>query len=139
MEEAVNPLDDLFRQVGVGAGGERHPGAYYSPEGDCVFVYNEDVAYDRDRIDELLTVYRALDDRRIVGLQIKGVRKLPVHQFMEVRVRSGGRSKTEAVQLLLLTLRQRPEIGKRELKAYQDAIFKVGPDRIVEGLELART
>jgi hypothetical protein len=49
----------------------------YFKEGDFVSYFLEDCPYLAERVDELLTVYRAMDDKgRLVGCKIKGVRKL---------------------------------------------------------------
>lgn len=72
-------LDDLFAMAEseAGASGEREAGGYYNPEGDCIQFYNVDVPYRRDRVDELLTLYKALDDGRVIGFQLKGISQLP--------------------------------------------------------------
>jgi hypothetical protein len=51
------------------------PGWYHSKDGDCIFAYWEDVPSYADRINGPITVYRAVDDNRIVGCQLKGVEK----------------------------------------------------------------
>jgi hypothetical protein len=51
----------------------------YSPEGDSLTFIFEDTQFYRQRIDNFLTVYRAMDSReggkvgRLVGCQLKGV------------------------------------------------------------------
>src|SRR5260370_39393650 len=45
----------------------------YSPEGDSLTFIFEDTEYYRERIDDFLTVYRAIEARdRLVGCQLKG-------------------------------------------------------------------
>jgi hypothetical protein len=52
------------------------PRPYYSPDGDfLVFYLREDEAF-AERVDDLLTVYRSLETRELVGCKIKGVRRL---------------------------------------------------------------
>ena len=46
---------------------------HYSPDGDCVTLYVKDVEAYGKRLDELLTVYKSIDDDELVGCQIKGV------------------------------------------------------------------
>ncbi len=49
------------------------PRPTYSPEGDSLTFIFEDVEYRRERIDDFLTVYRAVADGHLVGCQLKGV------------------------------------------------------------------
>ncbi len=57
---------------------ERQPSKpWYNSHGDCIVCQlDEDVAVVADRVDELLTIYRAADTRKAVGFQIKGVRAI---------------------------------------------------------------
>src|ERR1700720_4609324 len=50
------------------------PSPLYTPEGDSLMFYMKDEESYRERIDELLTVYRAVETNEIIGCQIKGVR-----------------------------------------------------------------
>ena len=61
-----------------------NPG-YYSEAGDCIFYHLEDVGYYAERIDDIVTLYKSDDDKRIVGFQIKGIKAL-----MEGRVERRG-------------------------------------------------
>lgn len=49
------------------------PGAWYSEAGDCIFVHWEDVPYYAEWINHDLTLYRTMDDKRIVGCAITGI------------------------------------------------------------------
>ncbi|MEM1107271.1 MAG: hypothetical protein AAGH99_01105 [Planctomycetota bacterium] len=53
-----------------------HSRPRYSQSGDCIFYYLEDAESYAERVDEVLTVYRAFDDDRTVGFQIKGISAL---------------------------------------------------------------
>ena len=55
------------------AGGE--PVWFYSKDGDCIFAYWENVPTYGDRLNGSLTIYRAVDDNRVIGCQVKGVEK----------------------------------------------------------------
>ena len=46
---------------------------WYNPYGDCVVYKMANEAAVADRIDELLTIYRSVEDDRAIGFQIKGV------------------------------------------------------------------
>src|SRR5438874_11114622 len=48
----------------------------YFADGDFASLFLEDVPYFAERVDELLTLYRAMDDHRFVGCKIKGVRRI---------------------------------------------------------------
>src|SRR5947208_6737345 len=50
------------------------PSPFYTPEGDSLMFYFKDEESYRERIDELLTVYRSIQTNLIIGCQIKGVR-----------------------------------------------------------------
>jgi hypothetical protein len=50
------------------------PTPLYTPEGDSLMFYIKDEESYRERIDELLTVYRSIETNEIIGCQIKGVR-----------------------------------------------------------------
>lgn len=53
------------------------PRPWYNAAGDCVICQlDTDTEIVADRIDELLTIYRALDTRKAIGFQIKGVQAL---------------------------------------------------------------
>lgn len=47
-----------------------------SRAGDCVFMYFAEDESSADRVDDFLTVYRALDNRRVVGFKLKNLRLL---------------------------------------------------------------
>lgn len=49
------------------------PGAYYNRDGDCIEFMAKEEAFYAERIDDLVTVYRSMNDQRIVGALIKGV------------------------------------------------------------------
>ncbi|MFH1108407.1 MAG: hypothetical protein V1790_04305 [Planctomycetota bacterium] len=48
----------------------------YSAAGDCVEYFFEDTDHFAERIDCWLTVYRAFDDRRVIGFKLKNVKAL---------------------------------------------------------------
>lgn len=60
------------------AGEKREPPRpWYNAAGDCLICQlDADTEIIADRIDELLTIYRALDTKKAIGFQIKGVRAL---------------------------------------------------------------
>lgn len=101
-----------------------------SIEGDCVFIHLEDVPHYAERVDDLLTAYCALDDNRLVGLQIKGISTFPRNAGFEVQF--GTREDTpgnriELVQLLLLTFTRQQKITGalprgRNFDRYYDAL-----------------
>ena len=48
-------------------------GFWYNPYGDCLEFYSENVAVYADRIDDVITIYRAADNAAPVGCQITSV------------------------------------------------------------------
>jgi hypothetical protein len=68
--------DDLmeFLETKEPLGFESRP--TYSPDGDFLtFYFRADEAY-AERVDELLTVFRAIDSHELVGCKVKGVRRI---------------------------------------------------------------
>jgi len=94
-------VEELMNRIAEDGTSKPTQGSYYSRDGDCVFCHVEDVPYVAERVDELLTVYLAEDDRRLVGAQIKGVSKLPKHDVMGVELRQD--DEVGILDLLLLT------------------------------------
>lgn len=140
MGSKLTDISKILDQAKDDAAGKSEKGGFYSPEGDCVFFYNEDVPYTRERVDDLLTVYRADDDRRIVGLQIKAVKKLPKHDRMKVTVarKVDGSKTVDLVYLLLQTFKKAtPMPDSSSGGTYAEAIntFSGAPIE-VDGLEL---
>ena len=125
-EEVTDLARSLREMAGSGPSGTS-PGGWYSREGDCVFFYNEDVPHHRDRVDDLLTVYRADEDKRIIGVQVKGIRKLPKHDLLGIMVEQG---EVEVVTLLLTTFKRpaKTAAGDAEARArqYAEAIGALG-------------
>jgi len=51
------------------------PRPCYSVEGDSLTFYFEDVSSYRERVDDFLTIYKAVGSDKLVGCQIKGLPK----------------------------------------------------------------
>lgn len=49
---------------------------FYSSEGDCLFWFFRDQEHYAERVDDLVTAYRAFEGGGIVGLQVKGVKRI---------------------------------------------------------------
>jgi hypothetical protein len=105
-------IDELMSQIAQDDAAPTEPGCFYSKDGDCVFCHIEDVPYYADRVDELLTVYLAEEDGRLVGAQIKGVSKLPTHDALGLELRREGN--VQVVELLLLTFRSQPQLASED-------------------------
>jgi hypothetical protein len=52
---------------------EFKPRPFYSNEGDSLTFFFKDAPYYRERVDDFVTAYRAIDGRGLVGCQIKGL------------------------------------------------------------------
>jgi hypothetical protein len=121
--ESMN-IDELMSQIVRDQSAPPRPGCFYSRDGDCVFCHVEDVPYHADRVDELLTVYLAEDDGRLVGAQIKCVSELPRHDALGVNLRREG--DVQVVELLLLTFRrQEPQAASESVVCRKARYFDV--------------
>ena len=52
------------------------PFAFYNPDGDCVEFFAKNEKYYGERVDDYVTVYKAVDTDEIIGSVIKNVRSL---------------------------------------------------------------
>ncbi|RMG10556.1 MAG: hypothetical protein D6731_17260 [Planctomycetota bacterium] len=105
-------VDELMSQIAQDDAAPTEPGCFYSKDGDCIFCHIEDVPYYADRVDELLTVYLAEEDGRLVGAQSKGVSKLPTHDALGLELRREGN--VQVVELLLLTFQSQPKAASED-------------------------
>jgi hypothetical protein len=60
-------LEEVMAEIEAKWDGTTGPGHFYSEAGQCRFWYIENVPYYSQRISDTITVYRALDDKRIIG------------------------------------------------------------------------
>ena len=103
----------------------------YSRAGDCLFYYFEDAESYGDRIDGLLTVYKAFEDHRIVGCQIKGVTDI-LEKFGQFGVEVHTKDKRLAFFFLVSNLvgaeSEIPDPQRRDLYLY--LLSKVGKEQV---------
>ena len=52
------------------------PRPFYSPDGDFLTFYFRDEDHYAERVDELLTVYRSMENHELIGCKIKGVSRI---------------------------------------------------------------
>lgn len=79
MERGRHFLDDVvdeLRETEFYKSLPDEPEPWYNEAGDCLEYAATHDEYIGDRVNQYLTVYRALDDRRAVGFKIKGIRGL---------------------------------------------------------------
>lgn len=69
-------LDDLMASIIKAGPKESRPGAWHSPDGDCIFCFVEDVDDYGEYVNKWLTVYRAEEDDRVTGVQINYISRL---------------------------------------------------------------
>ena len=104
---------------------------WYNPHGDCVVYQTADEAVVRDRIDELLTIYRSGEDNRPIGFQIKGVhaiiRKFGLDGLAVESEVNGDRIRSVSLTLLLLAAYEAGprSVGRRQ--AYAGAMSPISP------------
>jgi hypothetical protein len=77
VEQRIGPVD--FRP--------RVP--HYSRAGDFVSIFREDTPYIAERVDEVLTIYLAQDNGRLIGCKIKGVSILARNVLALMHIDSG--------------------------------------------------
>jgi len=138
MGAELDMLDEILKNMAKEVTPTKYPSGYYSSEGDCVFVYNEAGEYIRQRVDGLLTVFRAPPDGRIIGLQIKGVRAEQVLGVSVTPVAASGRRRIDAVDLLLRSFSRELPGGEREderRSAYADALRVFAPSSVAVDLK----
>ncbi|MEQ9409511.1 MAG: hypothetical protein RIK87_17380 [Fuerstiella sp.] len=75
-----------------------NPSVVYIDRGDYLAIHFADKDYFAERVDEVLTVYRAFDDGQLVGCKLKGVSLLARNVSSMIAIEEGGLS----VNLLLL-------------------------------------
>jgi len=118
-------LADLVRDEGEA---EFRPEPWYNPYGDCVVFLAANEATYADRVDEVLTLYRAQNDDRAVGFQIKGVQAI-IDQFglrgVQIGAEGEGREVVSVRMLLLVALRQaREPLTHHRLQVYDDILVQ---------------
>lgn len=107
------------------------PRPRYSSAGDCLFFYFRDDESWADRVDEILTVYRAFESRQVVGFKLKNVALLKKHlgTFLV-------EFETKEVSIYLLFTRMLqwkleevtgPDTTAALMSKYAEAIEAVGP------------
>ncbi len=52
------------------------PKPFYSPEGDSIHFYFENVDHYAERVDCWLTIYRSFEDQHLVGFKLKNIKSL---------------------------------------------------------------
>lgn len=116
----MRDLESYLNKMAAKGPKKSSPGAFCSPDGDCVFFWSKDRPHTRERVDGLLTLFRADDDQEIIGVQIKGISRLPEHDVLAVVVRQS--KKVSMVTLLAFALiagepENRPRVQQRYLEA----------------------
>lgn len=109
------PLELLTERINAGWDGRTKKGAIVCPDGECVFFYSEPGQYTRERVDDVLTVYRA-PEGRLIGLQIK-TSMLPRHHALVVEwtTKDGPeKDRRDLVKLLLFVFKHTTETADQE-------------------------
>jgi len=141
LEKATAAIEASSLKRGPKAGG------FYCPEGECYFVYLDDVLSYATRVDRFFTVYKAIEDDRLVGFQVKCTDIQPPHQLS---YRLGRMSHTDprvpiqAVELVVHALKRSADLqggrfpSERDLSSYLSAVSMLGknPVPVVDEREL---
>jgi len=93
----------------------------YSEEGDCLTFYFKNVPSYADRVDELLTVYLALNTGELVGCQVKSIGRI-MTRLRSLRIRL--KDKDVELRLLFLACRALAE-EPGPLKTYERLLEEV--------------
>jgi len=103
------------------------PTPHYDPDSDSLSIFISDDESFRERIDELLTVYRSFRTKEVVGCHVKHVRKIldTVHTFQ-----LGIESRTIKIGLLLMGL---PLTKTADHVVHKDATYREIIRPIAEG------
>lgn len=105
---------------------------WYNPHGDCIIYQTADEAVVRDRIDELLTIYRSAVDDRPIGFQIKDVltiiKKFGFHGLVVQSEANGDRIKSVRLSALLLAAYETGPMNLRRRQAYAEAMCPPGAE-----------
>lgn len=75
-EIMIETFDNLISSLKATAQQPFKPYAIYNPDGDMIECQIKEGAYDATRIDGLLTVYHDIATNELIGMEIKGVRKI---------------------------------------------------------------
>lgn len=125
MAENLRPLSEFFEECSGAPSFRSEP--WYNEAGDCLVYHLEDCQFYEDRVDDILTVFRRMDDDRFTGMQIKGVSAL-LKRFGDFHIQI----ESNQVQLsafffisLLLGENEQYELPRRR-KMYGDLLTRVG-------------
>ena len=118
-------LDDLLREIDAQHKGPCRPGAWHSTTSDDAYFWFEGVPYYAQCVDPQLTLYRADDDGRIVGVEASRISQRPDCRELLLEIeRHGARA---CVRLLARMLREAarssPDDARERWKAYEDAML----------------
>lgn len=112
---------------------------WYNPYGDCIQFLGANEAVYADRVDEIVTLYRAQRDNRAVGFQIKGVRAI-IERFglrgVQIGASARGRELVAVSLLLLAALKEAPQpLTQYRLQAYHELITQIANKEVGVPLE----
>lgn len=105
---------------------------YYSKAGDCLIFYFEEAESYAERVDGLVTVYRAIEDDRLVGCQIKEVTP-QLKRFGSCKLQIEDRGIKLSILLLVsnLVADDKDYEPPRRRKVYEDLMSKAGDQAVL--------
>lgn len=105
----------------------------FSKDADSLFFYTEDVAFFACRVDDLITVFRAVSDRRIIGIQVKGMSALAHLGGFEVRLKNLDTDPVEyVIELLLASVRNSGRTDAEvHLRSYMEPLAWITKSAVV--------
>jgi hypothetical protein len=100
MADRMNLADYLRDTSAQPSAPNDKPSGYVSADGDCLFYHHEDVPYFADRVDGLLTLFRAMTDSHLVGFELKGISQMPTSGLHRIMVNPSETPGFEVITLL---------------------------------------
>lgn len=131
MAAEMKELRKLMARIEAEGPEKSSPGGYYCKEGDSIFYHDEDVPSYAQWADDLLTLYRAMDNHRIVGLQIKGIKRLvETYELIGQMVKEKKGVNLGTVIAYTFTSKSSKDVKKREPRGYLEALEAIGKRQV---------
>ena len=118
-------VEDFLKEDG--SGGFKSE-AWYNPYGDCIDYQTVDDAIVADRIDSLITLHRSATDGRVIGFQIKGVRKLLKSIGADAMAIGTGEGEDASIKVIVLVLAALQTSEEKATRDQFDALSSLLPD-----------
>jgi hypothetical protein len=123
-EEFIKQLENDIKSPEFGSKQDDHL-MWYNKEGDCIHFKTMDVDITRKRIDEFLTLYISIDERKPIGFQLKDIHALTslldVDLMVEADVTTEDKRLVSINMLILKAFAKKP-VNINRVSGYTDAV-----------------